>query len=145
MRFAIEFDFLNRFRRNKADKPEQRHGTNITSPFLGVFGRNTKSGVGVSEEGALSLSATYAAISKISTTLASLPLNLHEVTDTGKRIAREHPAFVLVNSEPNENDTAFTWIERMFSDALMYGRAFAHIERGTITNRPAAFHPLNPA
>ena len=62
MRFAIELDILNRFRRKKPVE-EKRSATNITSPFLGVFGR-TKSGVDVSEEGALSLSSVYAAISK---------------------------------------------------------------------------------
>ena len=110
MRFAIELDFLNRFRRNKKDDQEKRHGVNVTSPFLGVFGRNTKSGIGVTEEGALGLSAVYAAISKIATTLASLPLNLHRIDANGKSIAREHPAFVLLNSEPNQDDTSFTFI-----------------------------------
>lgn len=69
MRFAIELDILNRFRRKKPVE-EKRSATNITSPFLGVFGR-TKYGVDVSEEGALSLSSVYAAISKISSTLAT--------------------------------------------------------------------------
>lgn len=117
---------------------------NITSPFMGIFGRNTKSGVTVTEEGALSLSAVYASISKISSTLASLPLNLYEETDNGKRLAKEHPAFVLINSEPNEYDNSFNFIERMLSDALMYGCAYALIERGQITSRPSALHPLDP-
>mgnify|MGYP003926698647 CR=1 FL=1 len=145
MRFAIELDFLNRFRRNKKNDQEKRHGVNVTSPFLGVFGRNTKSGIGVTEEGALGLSAVYAAISKIATTLASLPLNLHRIDANGKSIAREHPAFVLLNSEPNQDDTSFTFIERMVSDALMYGSAYAFIERGVATNRAANLHPLNPS
>ena len=140
MRFAIELDILNRFRRKKPVE-EKRSATNITSPFLGVFGR-TKSGVDISEEGALSLSSVYAAISKISSTLASLPLNLHRLTAEGKALAKEHPAFVLLNSTPNEEDTAFTFIECMISDALMYGCAYAEIERGNVTSRPAALHRL---
>ncbi|MDA9755382.1 phage portal protein [Flavobacteriales bacterium] len=144
MRFAIEFDFLNRFRRTTKDDGEKRHATvNVTSPFMGVFKRSN-AGVSVTEDGALGLSAVYAAISKIATTLASLPLNLHRVSANGKTIAREHPAFVLLNSEPNEDETAFTFIERMLSDALMYGRAYAQIERGAITNRASGFHVLNP-
>ena len=144
MRFAIELDFLNRFRRKKP-KGEQRHGINVTSPFVGVFGRTTKSGVGVTEEGALGLSSVYAAISKIATTLASLPLNLHRVTDNGKTLDKSHPAFVLLNSEPNDRETTFTFIERMVSDALMYGCAYALIERGVQSNRPVNLHTLNPA
>ncbi|MED5318823.1 MAG: phage portal protein, partial [Bacteroidota bacterium] len=146
MRFALEFDLLSRLRRNKGnDNAEKRSQTiNITDPFLGVFGRNTKAGVGITEDGALSLSAVYAAINKISSTLASLPLNLYRETVDGKVLAKEHPAYVLINSEPNESDTAFTFIERMLSDALMYGCAYAAIERGSVTGRPANLHPLDP-
>ena len=111
---------------------------------MGVFGRNTKSGMAITEEGALGLSAVYAAINKISSTPASLPLNLYRETAEGKVIAKEHPAFVLINSEPNGTDTAFTFIERMLSDALMFGTAYAAIERGAVTGRPANLHPLKP-
>jgi len=145
MRFSLELDFLRLFKRKtpKVNSPEER-SINASSPFMGIFGRNTKAGVDISEEGALSLSAVYAAVSKISSTLASLPLNLYEETDNGKRLAKEHPAFVLVNSEPNEEDNSFNFIERMFSDALLYGCAYALIERGQITSRPSALHPLDP-
>ena len=147
MKFSVELNLPRLFRRNSKDatpKTEER-STNITSPFMGIFGRNTKSGASITEDGALSLSAVYAAISKISQTLASLPLELYEDTVDGKRKAKEHPAYVLINSEPNEYDNSFNFIERMLSDALMYGCAYALIERGQITSRPSALHPLNPA
>lgn len=147
MRFSFELDLLSRFRRNKGkDTTEQRHNVPHPpqSPFMGVFGRNTKSGVGITEDGALSLSAVYAAINKISSTLASLPLNLYRETADGNVLAKEHPAFVLVNSEPNGDDTSFTFIERMLSDALMYGCAYAEIERGEVTGRASNLHPLDP-
>ena len=145
MRFSLELDFLSRFlRRNKPDAEKRDHNLNITSPFLGVFGRSTKSGVGISEEGALSLSAVYASVNKIASTLASMPLNLYRETANGKTLAKEHPAFVLLNSEPNQDLTSFTFVERMLSDALLYGCAYALIERGSVTSRAAALHPLNP-
>lgn len=146
MRLSFEFDLLSRLRRGKPSTDEKRSAQpiNIHSPFMGVFGRNTKSGMAITEEGALGLSAVYAAINKISSTLASLPLNLYRETAEGKVIAKEHPAFVLINSEPNGTDTAFTFIERMLSDALMFGTAYAAIERGAVTGRPANLHPLKP-
>ena len=145
MRFSLELDFLSRFlRRNKPDAEKRDHNLNITSPFMGVFGRSTKSGVGISEEGALSLSAVYASVNKIASTLASMPLNLYRETANGKTLAKEHPAFVLLNSEPNQDLTSFTFVERMLSDALLYGCAYALIERGSVTSRAAALHPLNP-
>ena len=98
MRLSFEFDLLSRLRRNKGQTDaEKRSNINVTNPFMGVFGRNTKSGVGITEEGALGLSAVYAAINKISSTLASLPLNLYRETAEGKVIAKEHPAFVILN------------------------------------------------
>lgn len=136
MRFSFELDFLSRFRRPKKDA-EERSQVNVTNPFLGVFGRNTNAGVGISEEGALSLSAVYASINKIASTLASLPLNLYRETVNGKTLAKEHPVFVILNSEPNEDLTSFSFVERMLSDALMYGCAYALIERGT--GRPYKF------
>ena len=142
MRFSLELDFLSRLLGPKKNK-EERHKV-PHHPFMGVFGRNTHAGVGIDEEGALSLSAVYAAVNKIASTLASLPLNLYRETVDGKNLAKEHPAFVLLNSEPNENDTSFTFVERMLSDALMYGCAYALIERGSVTARAAALHPLNP-
>ena len=147
MRFSLELDFLRFFRRNQktTDISQEERSVNITSPFLGLFGRNTKSGVQVTEEGALSLSAVYAAVNKISSTLASLPLNLYEETVDGKRLAKEHPAFVLINSEPNDEDNSFNFIETMLSDALLYGCAYALIERGQLTSRPSALHPLDPS
>ena len=142
MRFSLELDFLQRFRRPNKDA-EERHKV-PHHPFMGVFGRNTHAGVHVDEEGALSLSSVYAAVNKISSTLASLPLNLYRETVDGKSLAKEHPAFVLLNSEPNEDLTSFTFVERMLSDALMYGCAYASIERGSVTGRAAALHPLDP-
>ena len=142
MRFSLELDFLSRLLGPKKNK-EERHKV-PHHPFMGVFGRNTHAGVGIDEEGALSLSSVYASVNKIASTLASLPLNLYRETVDGKNLAKEHPAFVLLNSEPNENETSFTFVERMLSDALMYGCAYALIERGSVTSRAAALHPLNP-
>ena len=136
MRFSLELDFPPAPVQRRT---EERH--KVPHPFMGVFGRNTPAGVGIDEEGALSLSAVYAAVNKIASTLASLPLNLYRETVDGKNLAKEHPAFVLLNSEPNENDTSFTFVERMLSDALMYGCAYALIERGSVTARAAALHP----
>jgi len=44
MRFAIELDILNRFRCNKPAASEERHGINVTSPLLGVFGMEHQRG-----------------------------------------------------------------------------------------------------
>ena len=93
MRLSFEFDLLSRLRRGKPSTDEKRSAQpiNIHSPFMGVFGRNTKSGMAITEEGALGLSAVYAAINKISSTLASLPLNLYRKRQKARSSPKNTP------------------------------------------------------
>jgi hypothetical protein len=57
MRFSFELDFLKIFRNRNNNKPQiEERSANTTSPFMGIFGRTTKSGVSMSEEGAVGVS-----------------------------------------------------------------------------------------
>lgn len=89
----------------------------------------TRSGVALSEEGALAVSAVYACINKISSTIASLDLGLYEIDDNGKREDRNHIAYRLVTQEPNEFMGAYHFWVHIISDALMHGGGYALIKR----------------
>lgn len=80
MRLSFEFDLLSRLRRNKPTVNEQRSmsDVNVISPFMGIFGRNTKAGVGITEEGSLGLSAVYAAITRVETKLDNVTQTVNE-------------------------------------------------------------------
>ncbi|EDP5136966.1 phage portal protein, partial [Campylobacter jejuni] len=54
------------------------------------------------------LSAVIAAISNISETIASLPLNLYQRTTDGSKLASNHPLYELIKIAPNETMTPFT-------------------------------------
>ena len=140
MRFEFELNWP-RFRGNKPANAEGRsYGQNFISPFRAV----SKSGTNVTENSSLSLSAVYACVNKISSTLASLPLNVFRETEAGKDIAQGHPSQLIVSGQPNEGQTSYSFMERLVSDALLWGRGFAMIERGQVTGRPVAIHNMSP-
>lgn len=89
----------------------------------------TRSGVMLSEEGALAVSAVYACINKISSTIASLDLNLYEDKEGVKRDDRKHVAYRLVTQEPNQYMGAYHFWVNIISDALMHGGGYALIQR----------------
>jgi len=103
----------------------------------------TRSGVLVSEDGALAVSAVYACISKISGTIASLDLGLYRVVDGRKVMDREHPAYKLAAQEPNVYFTPFHFWQNIISDALMHGGGYALIERDN-NGRPTTLNLVSP-
>ena len=95
---------------------------------LGVF-MNTGSGVTVTEQGALALSTVYACIYRISSTCASLALNIYQRSGREVTLAESHPAFDLCRYEPNGYQTAYEFWEALYTQALMYGVGYAMITR----------------
>ena len=69
--------------------------------------------------------AIYAAVSRISNTIASMPIHLYK----GWEIQREHPMERLISLEPNPNFTAFTWKQTMEVLRNTEGNAYALIIR----------------
>ncbi|MGM9096694.1 phage portal protein, partial [Campylobacter jejuni] len=70
------------------------------------------------------LSAVIAAISNISETIASLPLNLYQRTTDGSKLASNHPLYELIKIAPNETMTPFTLFEAFMVQMLIYGNGF---------------------
>lgn len=110
--------------RPAADQEKRYHDPAFYYPWT-----PTQSGVAMSKDGALAISAVYACINKISSTIASLDLHLYRVEDDRKTDVVDHPAFVLCDSEPNPYYTAFQFWQFIVSDALMHGCGYALIER----------------
>jgi HK97 family phage portal protein len=112
------------------------------SRFAAHIGLGTKAGVGVTEEGALALSAVYSCVRLIASSLASIDLHLHRVEGAERQIASDHPVYQIVNSMPAEGMTAYDFFEHIISDALLHGQGYALIERGEVTGRPVQLHLL---
>lgn len=108
-----------------SSKVEERH----FDPAFHYPWTPTQSGVALTKDGALAVSAVYACVNKISSTIASLDLNLYRIEGSKKTSVPSHPAFILCDSEPNPYYTAFQFWQFIVSDALMHGSGYAIIDR----------------
>ncbi len=134
----------------------RRMGEAVRSIWLGPYntkdkvlarlfgGSPSSSGVPVNETSALNYSAVWAAVSIISSDVASLPLihykreaNGAKTRFTGGKLYR------LLHDEPNSEMTAITFRETLQGHALTWGNGYAEIERDAM-NRPAALWPITP-
>ena len=88
-----------------------------------------RSGVNVTENSALAISAVYACVHKIASTIASLGLEIYVRDGRNVEVANVHPAYELVTSAPNEQQNAFDFWETLMASALMYGCGYAVIQR----------------
>lgn len=95
---------------------------------LGIYGR-TWTGSNITETSALGISAVYACVQRISSTIAGLGLEIHERNGRSLEIASGHPSYDLVRSNPNPDQTAFEFWENIFSFALIQGVGRAIILR----------------
>lgn len=120
------------------DKPTDAI-SNAPSVFFGSAG----SGKNVSALSAMQMSAVYACVRVIAETVASLPLNVFEVTDKGSQKAYDHPLYRLLHDEPNHEMTSFIWRETMLTHLLLWGNSYTQIIRSG-RNGILELYPLLP-
>lgn len=83
-----------------------------------------------SRENAMLLSTVYRCVDVISDSIAQLPLETFKVDSDGfKRPYMDHPVYSILNEEPNEDMTRYTFFKTMVASVLLKGNAFAYIER----------------
>lgn len=85
---------------------------------------------GYSTSQALLSSAVYRCVEVISDSIAQLPLEPFKVDAQGYKVKfTSHPTYRLLNKEPNNRMTRFTFIKTMIISMLLKGNAYAYIER----------------
>lgn len=85
-----------------------------------------------SREKPLLLSAVYRCVDLISDSLAVMPLKTYHRDAQGfKTEAEDHPLYSLLDLEPNEDMTRYTFNKTMMVSVLLKGNAFAYIERNS--------------
>tara|TARA_R100000541_G_C1896312_1_gene83906 strand:+ start:2784 stop:3980 length:1197 start_codon:yes stop_codon:yes gene_type:complete len=89
----------------------------------------TKSGATINESSAMAISTVYACVYKISSTIASLGLEVYEREGRNIVQANVHPAYNLVKTKPNNHQTAYEFWESITASAVIYGVGYAIIER----------------
>lgn len=103
---------------------------------------NSRSGMTVTEDTSLTHLAVWSCVDFISSTLAQLPLQLFETRD-GNAARVQGMLAELVRTEPNPHMTAFRFVQMLEAQVLLYGNAYAWIERNR-SYQPVAIWPLSP-
>lgn len=121
-------------------KKEKRH---YNTDFMGSLGASS-SGVPVSEKGSMQLTAIWAAVNLIASTVASLPLNVYErKKDGSKAIDYDLPLQKLLHSNPSDRYTSYQFRNTLMVHLLLYGNSYAIIHRNGGA-KPINFQIIDP-
>ncbi len=97
------------------------------SAYEEIFGMQpTKS---VSPDLAMKLSAVYACVYVLSSSVAQLPLHVKCKSGDKVETVKDHPAYDLLHDSPNDWQTSYKLREYAQSSVLLYGNAYIHIVR----------------
>jgi HK97 family phage portal protein len=106
-------------------------------------GRETRSGVHVTDESAMRVTAYLAAVKIISETIASLPFNVYQAVGDKRERAVNHQLYEVLHFQTNPEMTAYAFRETLQGHILNWGNGYAYIDRngaGAVT----ALWPLLP-
>lgn len=72
----------------------------------------------------------YRCVEVISNSVAQLPFYIYSINNKGyRRLGIKHPAYRLINTEPNIHMSRYAFWDSMISSMLLRGNAFAYIVR----------------
>lgn len=111
---------------------------------FGWWSGKSSSGATVNVESALGVPAFWAAVNFLSSTIASLPLDLYLRADDGRQTADKDPLFAILHDAPNAEMSSFAWRKRAMISVLTKGRSFTFIERNK-ARRVMNLWQLDPA
>lgn len=104
---------------------------------------NEQSASPVTFDTALQLSAVWACVKLISETIASLPLTVYKLDETGRKIAKNHPLTLLFNGKVNRYQTKVEFFETVILNLITTGNAYCYIQR--VGDRIVGLLPLMSA
>jgi HK97 family phage portal protein len=104
---------------------------------------NTVAGSVVTPDSALRLTAVFAAIRLLSSSISSLPLITYNTTTDGKQPATSSTLFTVLKDKPNKWQTSAEWREMMACHFLLRGNAYSQIVRDG-SGRVRELIPLHP-
>lgn len=93
-----------------------------------IYGRPVSSGVRVTNDAAMRLTAVYACVRVLSESIASLPLVLYRRLEKGKEKATDHPVYRVLHDKPNGEQSPFQFKEMMQAHLCRNGNAYAYKE-----------------
>ena len=107
-------------------------------------GSQSASGMNVTPDNALRVTAVYRAVSLLAQTYASLPLGVYKLMPNGGSVLDiEHPLQYILTKRPNKWQTSFEWREMMYAHFALRGRCYSEII-STGGKSVAQLVPLHP-
>lgn len=107
------------------------HPSNPDRWFIRAMrGSDTMSGLEVGPDEALSSTAVFAGVRWLAENVASVPLGVYRTKGRGRELARQHPAFRVLHSDPNPEQTSMEFREMLQGFAVLTGTGFAEIVFG---------------
>lgn len=106
-------------------------------------GGQSLAGVSITPESALKYGPVFAAVRLISQSIASLPLHIYKRDGKNKERFPKHPVNSLLHDSPNPEMTAIIFRELLSVHALLWGNAYAYIDRNN-AGMPLELLPLLP-
>jgi HK97 family phage portal protein len=104
----------------------------------------SKSGVTVSIDTAICVSAVFACARVLADDIAKVPWRLYRETGKTKNLADKHPLYPVLSRRPNEWMTSFEFRETMMYHAVLAKGGFAWINRDRSTGEVLELLPLLP-
>lgn len=118
--------------------------TNWTMVPGGMRASQSSSGMLITPETALAMSAVRACVTLLAESVAQLPCELYRRDKKGGRVrATDHPLYDLIHSQPNRKDTSFEYYEQQQGVLGLEGNSFALIERDG-KGYPTELIPVSP-
>jgi HK97 family phage portal protein len=109
----------------------QQEGIQYGEPFTRVYDNNKDYGI----DGALQVSAVWAAVELLTDNIASLPLFVYKrANDTqgNKELARGTPLWTLLHDSPNRRHTPMEFWQYACMNFLLRGNAYARLVRNDL-------------
>lgn len=122
-----------------------RPGHGLWETLLGgVSAGRSKTGIIITPETAMALSAVRACVTLLAESVAQLPCELYRRSaDGGRTRATDHPVYDLVHSSPNKKDTSFEYFEQQQGLLGLEGNCYSIIDRDG-KGYPRELIPINP-
>ena len=136
---------LDRFRKSENRNLENPNAPVSATDFLQIMGWGdfeSSSGVNVNVDTALGIPAVWSAVNFLSGTIASLPLNVYQKTESGREKYEGRISGIL-HDVVNDGMSSFEWRKYIFEQVLTGGRSVTYIERngkGEVVN----LYPIDP-
>lgn len=125
MGFFNLFNFTEKRKQKPVNEMEERRAGYGGIGAL-MFGGSTT----YTQDKAMLLSTVYRCVNLIADSVAQLSLETYRVDSKGfKKKYQNHPAYHVLNCEPNKRMTRYTFIKLLISSMLLRGNGYAYIVR----------------